>query len=97
MSSASANERFDWHESHAVVKATGGELPTVRSPRQRLDRDALLLRQGVAPGYVMLFAMTLGIYSIVPSIYLWREVSKPLSVILFVFFVLVGWVCGLKF
>ena len=58
---------------------------------------ALLLRQGVAPGYVMLFAMTLGIYSIVPSIYLWREVSKPLSVILFVFFVLVGWVCGLVF
>ena len=58
---------------------------------------ALLLRQGVAPGYVMLFAMTLGIYSIVPSIYLWREVSKPLSVILFVFFALVGWVCGLIF
>jgi uncharacterized membrane protein YraQ (UPF0718 family) len=36
---------------------------------------ALLLRQGVAPGYVMLFAMTLGVYSIVPAIYLWREVS----------------------
>ena len=58
---------------------------------------ALLLRQGVAHGYVMLFAMTLGIYSIVPSIYLWREVSKPLSVILFVFFALLGWVCGLIF
>jgi len=58
---------------------------------------ALLLRQGVAPGYVMLFAMTLGIYSIVPSVYLWREVSKPLSVILFVFFALVGWVCGMIF
>ena len=58
---------------------------------------ALLLRQGVAHGYVMLFAMTLGIYSIVPSIYLWREVSKPLSVILFVFLSVVGWVCGLVF
>jgi uncharacterized membrane protein YraQ (UPF0718 family) len=58
---------------------------------------ALLLRQGVAPGYVMIFAMTLGIYSIVPSIYLWREVSKPLSVILFVFFACVGWICGLVF
>ena len=58
---------------------------------------ALLLRQGVAHGYVMLFAMTLGIYSIVPSIYLWREVSKPLSVILFVFFALTGWICGMVF
>ncbi|HEY2573809.1 MAG TPA: permease [Verrucomicrobiaceae bacterium] len=58
---------------------------------------ALLLRQGVAPGYVMLFAMTLGIYSIVPSIYLWREVSRALSVILFVFFALVGWICGMLF
>ncbi len=27
----------------------------------------------------MLFAMTLGTYSIIPSIYLWREVSKRLS------------------
>ena len=58
---------------------------------------ALLLRSGVAPGYVMLFAMTLGIYSIVPSVYLWREVSKPLAVTLFAFFVLVGWICGLVF
>jgi len=58
---------------------------------------ALLLRQGVAPGYVMLFAMTLGIFSIVPAIYLWREVSKRLSVILFVFFALAGWLCGLAF
>jgi len=48
-------------------------------------------------GYVILFAMTLGIYSIVPSIYLWREVSKPLSVILFAFFALLGWVCGMVF
>jgi uncharacterized membrane protein YraQ (UPF0718 family) len=58
---------------------------------------ALLLQQGVPSGYVMLFAMTLGVYSIIPSIYLWREVSRPLSVILFVFFVLVGWVTGMIF
>ncbi|MBI3881667.1 MAG: hypothetical protein HY301_16585 [Verrucomicrobia bacterium] len=51
----------------------------------------------VVSGYVMIFARTLGIYSIVPSIYLWREVSKPLAVILFVFFAHVGWVCGLVF
>ncbi len=52
---------------------------------------AQLQQQGVAPGYVMLFAMTLGAYSIVPSIYLWREVSKTLSVFLFLFFLIVGW------
>jgi uncharacterized membrane protein YraQ (UPF0718 family) len=37
---------------------------------------AQLQQQGVALGYAMLFAMTLGTYSIIPSIYLWREVSK---------------------
>lgn len=58
---------------------------------------ALLLRQGVPTGYVMLFAMTLGVYSIIPSIYLWREVSRPLAVILFVFFVVVGWLTGMIF
>lgn len=58
---------------------------------------AELHQQGVAAGYVMLFAMTLGTYSIIPSIYLWREVSKPLAVILFVFFVVVGWVTGTLF
>ena len=41
---------------------------------------AQLQQQGVPAGYVMLFAMTLGTYSIIPSIYLWREVSKPLAV-----------------
>jgi hypothetical protein len=45
----------------------------------------------------MLFAITLGMYSIVPSIYLWREVSRPLAVILFALFVVVGWMCGLAF
>jgi uncharacterized membrane protein YraQ (UPF0718 family) len=58
---------------------------------------AQLQQQGVAAGYVMLFAMTLGTYSIIPSIYLWREVSKQLAVLLFVFFVAVGWVMGVIF
>ena len=56
---------------------------------------AQLHQEGVPTGYVMVFAMTLGTYSIIPSIYLWREVSKRLSVILFVFFMVVGWVLGL--
>jgi len=56
---------------------------------------AQLHQQGVPAGYVMVFAMTLGTYSIIPSIYLWREVSKRLSVILFVFFMVVGWVLAL--
>jgi uncharacterized membrane protein YraQ (UPF0718 family) len=58
---------------------------------------AQLHQQGVAAGYVILFAMTLGTYSIIPSIYLWREVSKRLAVLLFVFFMAVGWVAGLLF
>ena len=58
---------------------------------------AQLQQQGVAPGYVMLFAMTLGTYSIIPTIYLWREVSRRLAVLLFAFFVLLGWIVGLVF
>ncbi len=58
---------------------------------------AQLQQQGVPSGYVMLFAMTLGTYSIIPSIYLWREVSKPLAVYLFVYFLVLGWVLGLLF
>jgi uncharacterized membrane protein YraQ (UPF0718 family) len=58
---------------------------------------AQLHQQGVPAGYVMLFAMTLGTYSIIPSIYLWREVSKRLAVILFLFFLAVGWITGLVF
>jgi uncharacterized membrane protein YraQ (UPF0718 family) len=58
---------------------------------------AQLHQQGVAAGYVMLFAMTLGTYSIIPSIYLWREVSRRLAAILFVFFVVVGWIVGMVF
>jgi uncharacterized membrane protein YraQ (UPF0718 family) len=58
---------------------------------------AQLQQQGVSAGYIMLFAMTLGTYSIIPTIYLWREVSKRLAVLLFAFFVLLGWVLGLLF
>ncbi len=58
---------------------------------------AQLHQQGVPAGYVMLFAMTLGTYSIIPSIYLWREVSKPLAVILFAFFLALGLILGLLF
>jgi uncharacterized membrane protein YraQ (UPF0718 family) len=56
-----------------------------------------LHQQGVPAGYVMMFAMTLGVYSIIPSIYLWREVSKRLAVSLFVFFMVLGWLLGLVF
>ena len=58
---------------------------------------AQLQQRGVPAGYVMMFAMTLGTYSIIPTIYLWREVSKTLAVSLFVFFLVLGWVLGLVF
>jgi len=58
---------------------------------------AQLQQQGTPPGYVMLFAMTLGTYSIIPSIYLWREVSRKLAVILFGFFLVVGFTSALLF
>jgi uncharacterized membrane protein YraQ (UPF0718 family) len=49
-----------------------------------------LHHEGVADAYVMLFAMTLGTCSILPSLYLWREVSRRLAVVLFAFFVAAG-------
>lgn len=58
---------------------------------------ARLQQQGVPSGYVALFAMTLGTYSIIPTIYLWREVSKQLAVTLFAFFLILGWVVGMAF
>lgn len=58
---------------------------------------AVLYRQGVPGGYVMLFLMTLGTFSIVPALYLWREVSRPLAVSLYLFFLAVGCVTGLVF
>lgn len=58
---------------------------------------AQLQHQGIPPGYVMMFLMTLGAYSIIPTGYLWREVSKPLAVSLFGFFAVIGWVLGMLF
>jgi uncharacterized membrane protein YraQ (UPF0718 family) len=58
---------------------------------------AQLQQQGVAAGYVMLFAMTLGTFSIVPAVYLWREVSRPLAAALFGFFTVTGFLLGLVF
>jgi uncharacterized membrane protein YraQ (UPF0718 family) len=52
---------------------------------------------GAAPGYVMLFAMTLGTFSIVPAIYLWREVSRKLALALLALFFFLGWGLGLVF
>ncbi len=58
---------------------------------------AQLQQEGVASGYVMLFLMTLGTYSIIPSIYLWRDVSRRLALILFGFFTLLGFAVGMIF
>ena len=40
--------------------------------------------------YVMLFLFTLGTYSMLPMIYLWKEVSKTLSLSLYFIFVVLG-------
>ena len=56
-----------------------------------------LQAQGVPSGYVAMFAMSLGSYSIIPSIYLWREVSRRLAVALFLLFWAVSFLCGLVF
>ncbi len=56
-----------------------------------------LHRSGVNAGYTMLFLMTLGTYSVVPAIYLWREVSRKLSAFLFLFFVITGSAVGFLF
>jgi hypothetical protein len=56
-----------------------------------------LQQQGVEAGYIITFAMTMGTFSIIPTIYLWRDVSKRLAVILFVFFTTLGWGLGLLF
>jgi uncharacterized membrane protein YraQ (UPF0718 family) len=58
---------------------------------------AHLQAQGVHSGYVMLFLMTLGTYSIIPAVYLWREVSKTLAATLFAFFLATGFTLGLLF
>lgn len=56
-----------------------------------------LYRTGVNAGYAMMFLMTLGTYSIIPAIYLWREISRKLSIALFLFFVVTGMSIGLLF
>ena len=73
-----------------------GAMPERSKPMLALidDLGHIMLK---VTGYVMMFAMTLGTYSIIPSIYLWREVSKRLAVSLFVFFLVLGWVLGLVF
>ena len=53
--------------------------------------------QGVPTGYVAMFAMTLGTYSLIPTIYLWREVSRRLAVALFLLFWAIGFTVGLVF
>ena len=58
---------------------------------------AQLQHSGVPSGYVMMFLTTLGTFSILPSIYMWREVSKTLAVVLFAFFVVIGCIVGLAF
>ncbi len=58
---------------------------------------AQLLHRGVSSGYVMLLTMTLGTFSIIPTTYLWRDVSKKLAASLFFFFFVVGWVLALVF
>jgi uncharacterized membrane protein YraQ (UPF0718 family) len=58
---------------------------------------AQLQHQGIPSGYVMMFLTTLGTYSIIPTVYLWREVSRTLAISLFVFFVAVAWVVGMLF
>ncbi len=58
---------------------------------------AQLHQERIANGYVAMFAMTLGTFSIIPTIYLWREVSKPLAAMLFVLFLVIGFVVGMAF
>ncbi|MDQ3200417.1 MAG: permease [Verrucomicrobiota bacterium] len=56
-----------------------------------------LLHQGIAPGYVMMLTSTLGTFSIIPAIYLWRDVSKTLAISLLGFFFIVGWILAMTF
>jgi uncharacterized membrane protein YraQ (UPF0718 family) len=58
---------------------------------------ASLNNQGVAGGYVMMFLMTLGTFSIIPAIYLWRDVSRPLALSMYLFFWAIGCITGLVF
>jgi len=56
-----------------------------------------LNRTGINAGYCMMLLMTLGTYSIIPAVYLWREVSRTVSVVLFGLFFVIGAGSGLLF
>lgn len=56
---------------------------------------AQLQRQGVDLSYVMLFALTLGTFSLVPFTYIWREISRRLAVTLALFILACGWLAAL--
>ncbi|MDQ6666462.1 MAG: permease [Acidobacteriota bacterium] len=56
-----------------------------------------LHRNGISAGYTIMFLMTLGTYSVIPAIYLWRDVSRSLAVSLFSFFVAAGASLGFLF
>jgi uncharacterized membrane protein YraQ (UPF0718 family) len=56
-----------------------------------------LYTQGVPTGYVALFTLTLGTYSVVPTIYLWREVSRRLALAMFLCFWFIGFCVGMTF
>ncbi|MDQ6699923.1 MAG: permease, partial [Acidobacteriota bacterium] len=56
-----------------------------------------LFRSGINPGYTMMFLITLGTYSVIPAVYLWREVSRTVSITLFSFFLVAGMCLGLLF
>ena len=56
-----------------------------------------LHRTGINAGYCMMFLMTLGTYSMVPATYLWREISRTVSVALLVLFLVLGAGLGFAF
>jgi len=58
---------------------------------------AQLLQQNIPAGYVMMFTTTLGTFSVLPAIYLWRDVSKRLALALVGFFFMAGWILAMTF
>ena len=56
-----------------------------------------LFRSGISAGYTMMFLMTLGTYSVIPAVYLWREVSRTVAITLFSFFLVAGVCLGWLF
>ena len=58
---------------------------------------ANLHKIGVSSGYVMMFLTTLGTFSIVPAVYVWRDISKSLSITLVSFFCITAIVLAIIF